>query len=328
MASGLPERPRAVAYKNMNDDKKSKTKYVMVDSGPSMEEDEIDLLELVRTLLQSWKLIVGITVISTGMAVNYALLSPEVFKAETLLAPTQDEKSGVSSSIGQFGGLAAMAGISIPSDSNTDQVIATLESRKFLSLFIENNKLLPVIFEDLWDAEKKAWILESDQDEPSLNDGYSALVNAITIDEDKKSGLITLSIAWRDPEIAAQWANDLVKQLNEQLRAQAIQDSKKRVGYLEQELAKTTLKDMREVLYSLLESEKQKAMLANVNEDFALEVIDPAVAPEVREKPKRKLIVALGGVCGGFLGIFAVFFLQFLKKLKSFSKEKTKPPHA
>ena len=30
-----------------------------------------------------------------------------------------------------------------------------------------------------------------------------------------------------------------------------------------------------------------------------------------------ELIVALGGVCGGFLGIFAVFFLQFQEKLKS-----------
>ena len=115
----------------------------------------------------------------------------------------------------------------------------------------------------------------------------------------------------------------MVKQLNEQLRELAIADSKKRVGYLEQELAKTTLRDMRAVLYNLLESEKQKAMLANVNEDFALEVIDPAVAPETHEKPMRKLIVALGGVCGGFLGIFAVFFAQFLKKLKSTNTETT-----
>ena len=54
---------------------------------------------------------------------------------------------------------------------------------------------------------------------------------------------------------------------------------------------------MRALLYNLLESEKKKAMLANVNEDFALEVIDPAVTPKVREKPNRKLTVALGGVC-------------------------------
>jgi uncharacterized protein involved in exopolysaccharide biosynthesis len=311
----------------MNDDKKSATKYVMVDSGSSMEEDEIDLLELIRTLLQAWKTIVGITLLCTGLAVAYALYAPEIFKAEILLAPAQEEKSGTSS-LSQFGGLAAMAGISIPSNSNVARVLATMQSREFLSKYIERSNLLPLLFENLWDEEKKTWILEPSQDEPSPNDGYSALVDAITIDDDKKSGLITFSILWRDPEIAAQWANDLVKQLNEQLRKQAIQNSKKRIGYLEQELVKTTLKDMREVLYNLLESEKQKAMLANVNEDFALEVIDPAVAPEVREKPKRKLIVALGGVCGGFLGIFAVFFLQFLEKLKSSSKEKTNTSHA
>ena len=138
----------------------------------------------------------------------------------------------------------------------------------------------------------------------------------LSVDEDKKIRSYHPFYFLERPKVAAQWANDLVQQINEQLREQAIADSQKRVGYLEQELAKTTLQDMRAVLYNLLESEKQKAMLANVNEDFALEVIDPAVAPEVREKPKRKLIVALGGVCGGFLGIFTVFFAQFLRKLK------------
>ena len=73
---------------------------------------------------------------------------------------------------------------------------------------------------------------------------------------------------------------------------------------------------MRAVLYNLLESEKQKAMLANVNEDFALEVIDPAVAPESRAKPNRKLIVVLGVVCGILIGIFAVFLGQFIKKVQ------------
>jgi uncharacterized protein involved in exopolysaccharide biosynthesis len=328
LASGLPERPRAVAYLNMNEDKNSATNYVVVDPGPSIEQDDIDLLELIRTLLQSWKLIVAITVISTGLAVTYGLLSPEVFVAKTLLAPVQEKKTSPSSAFSQFGGFAAMAGIPISSDSNTGQVIATLESRKFLTLFVNNNKLLPVLFEDLWNSEKQVWVLETDQEEPSPNDGYSVLKGAITIGNDMETGLITLSISWSDPEIAAQCANDLVKQLNEQLREQAIQDSQKRVGYLEEELAKTSLNDMREVLYNLLESEKQKAMLANVNEDFALEVIDPAVAPETREKPKRKLIVFLGGVGGGFLGIFAVFFLQFIEKLKSSGKEKTNTSHA
>jgi uncharacterized protein involved in exopolysaccharide biosynthesis len=303
----------------MTEETKSSTKYVMVESSPSVDEDEIDLLELIRTLLQAWKTIVGITIVCVGLAVAYARHAPEVFIAETLLAPASEEDSGVSSALSQFGGLAAIAGISIPSDSNVEQVVATLKSRKFLSQYINRQNLLPVLFEEIWDAEKEVWLIETSDSEPTLQSGVNAFRGNLSVDEDKKSGLINLSISWKDPVVAAEWANDIVKQLNEQLREKAIADSQKRVGYLEQELAKTTLQDMRTVLYNLLESEKQKAMLANVNEDFALEVIDPAVAPETREKPKRKFIVALGGVCGGFLGIFAVFFAQFLRKLKSSS---------
>ena len=293
----------------------------MVESSPSLDEDEIDLLELIRTLLQAWKTIVGITIVCVVLAVAYALYVPEVFKAETLLAPVSEEKSGASSSLSQFGGLAAMAGISIPSDSNVEQVVATLQSRKFLRQYIARKRLLPALFEEIWDVASQSWSVQTQEDEPTEQKAVDVFKGILSVDEDKKSGLISLSISWKDPVVAAEWANDLVMQLNEQLREKAIADSKKRVGYLEQELAKTTLQDMRAVLYNLLESEKQKAMLANVNEDFALEVIDPAVAPEIREKPKRKLIVALSGFCGGFLGIFAVFFAQFVRKLKSSSEK-------
>ena len=86
--------------------------------------------------------------------------SPEVFKAETLLAPASEEKSGASSALSQFGGLAAMAGISIPADSNVEQVVATLESRKFLRQYIDGKKLLPVLFEEKWDAKLKSWLVQ------------------------------------------------------------------------------------------------------------------------------------------------------------------------
>lgn len=295
----------------------------MVESSPSTDEDGIDLFELIRILLHSWKTIIGITTICIGLAVAYALNAPEVFKAETLLAPASEEKSSASSALSQFGGLAAMAGISIPSDFNVEQVVATLQSRKFLRQYINSKKLLPVLFEEVWDAESQSWLVQTQEDEPTAQKAVETFNSILSVNEDKKSGFINLSISWKDPAVAAEWANDLVKQLNEQLREKAISDSQKRVGYLEQELAKTTRQDMRAVLYNLLESEKQKAMLANVNEDFALEVIDPAVAPDTREKPKRILIVALGSLCGGFIGIFVVFFAQFLQKLKSTNSEVT-----
>ncbi len=289
----------------------------MVESDSSSDNDEIDLIELINILVREWKTIFGIMLLCTAIALAYALYSKEIFKAETLIAPAQEEKTKSSSALNGFGGLAAMAGISIPSDSNIEQVIATLQSRKFLGAFVRKNNLLPTLFQSLWDAKNKKWLVETDEDEPTEQKAVAAFKSILAVVEDKKTGLITVSIEWGNPSTAAEWANLLVDQLNEQLREEAIADSQKRVGYLEEELAKTTLQDMRAVLYNLLEAEKQKAMLANVNEDFALEVIDPAVAPETHEKPKRKLIVAIGGVCGVFLGMFAVFFSNFLKKVTS-----------
>lgn len=288
----------------------------MTVSDSSADEDEIDLLELIITLLRAWKIILTTTVICTGFAFAYALSSAEVFKAETLLAPAKEENIGSSSALNQFGGLAVMAGITKPINSNIDRVLATLETREFLKKFISERDLLSIIFSEFWDKSSKSWVLMEGQSEFVPEDGISTLKRAIEVQQND-SGLITLSITWKDPKVAARLANELVEQLNQLLREKAISDSKMRVGYLEQELAKTTLQDMRGVLYNLLESEQQKAMLANVNRDFALEVIDPAVVPQNEFKPNRRLIVVIGGITGCFAGIFFVFSFHFIKKLKS-----------
>jgi uncharacterized protein involved in exopolysaccharide biosynthesis len=95
----------------MCEETKSSTKYVMFESSLLADEDEIDLVELIRTFIQAWKTIIGITIACVSLAAAYALHAPEVFKAETLLAPASEEKSGASSALSQFARLTAMAEI-------------------------------------------------------------------------------------------------------------------------------------------------------------------------------------------------------------------------
>ena len=156
-------------------------------------------------------------VICVCLSVAYSLHVPEVYKAEILLAPAQKEKSGSSAAFSQFGGLAAMAGISIPSNTNVERVLATLESREFLGKFINGKNLLQIIFSDHWDEESNSWKLEDGMSEFVNEDGIRTLLGAIEFKKET-TGLITLSVFWTDPVIAADWANDLVLQLNEQLR--------------------------------------------------------------------------------------------------------------
>lgn len=296
----------------MDKDKSPKNKYVSVETFPKTEEDAIDLMDLISKLLRAWKAIVIITFLSTAIALSYAIQSPKVFKSDTLLAPVQVKNKGAYSALGQFGGLARMVGAEIPSDSNVEHVIATLESRKFLARFIKDEKLMKELFEENWDVGNQAWSIDPP---PSEQSAIRALKSKLSVDLERRSGLITLSVDWSNTQMATKVANQIVKQLNGQLRDQAIADSKKRIGYLEQELAKTTLQDMRAVLYNLLESENQNAMLANVNEDFALEVIDPAVESTQHYKPNRKLIVVIGTVCGGIIGISSVLLFNLFRNL-------------
>jgi uncharacterized protein involved in exopolysaccharide biosynthesis len=170
-----------------------------------------------------------------------------------------------------------------------------------------------VLFEKSWDAENRQWLVESDEDIPSAWDAYAVFSGILSISTDKKSGMVTLSIEWSDPQLAAKWANQLVVRLNKHLKTESVEQAEKSIQYLKDQLASTSVVDMQQILYRLIEKQSNTIMLANVQEEFAFRVIDPAVVPEVRSKPKRKLIVVLGGVLGGMFSIFLAFFLNFLR---------------
>ncbi len=71
-----------------------------------------------------------------------------------------------------------------------------------------------------------------------------------------------------------------------------------------------------EYLYGLLQKQFEMAKLGEVKDAAVIQVIDTAVPPQVRFKPKRRLMVMLAAVLGFFLSIFAAFFLEFLENAR------------
>ena len=78
-------------------------------------------------------------------------------------------------------------------------------------------------------------------------------------------------------------------------------------------------------MYSLIASELQKVKLAHVRQQFAFRVVDPSIKPKYRIKPKRKLIVMVGGVLGGLLGLVMAIIKEFVQNNKHFRFEKRSP---
>jgi len=272
------------------------------------QNDEINLIDLWKTLIEKKKIIIVITIITTLIALIYALLATPIYRAEALLAPVSKERGGrLSALAGQFGGLASLAGINIGAKGgDLEEALATLKSREFTNKFIEDENLMPVLFEKAWDKENKQWI--NAERPPTLWKAYNKFNLIRVINQGKKSGLITLSINWKDPVLAAEWVGKLVERLNKKLREEAIMGSDKSIKYLEVELQKTSVIEVKESIYSLIEAQTKTRMLANTREEYAFRVIDRAVVPEQKIKPKRALIVVLGFLFGGIAGVFLALF--------------------
>src|SRR3569832_712541 len=186
-------------------------------------DDEISLLDLWRVLVSYKWLIVSVTLLTTAIATAIAFYLPPVYRAEVTLAPVTPEEGGrLSALAGELGGIASLAGINIGSGgaSSADKAIAVLESRAFTDAFIKDEQLLPVLFSDIWDPQKKVWLVEDQKDTPTLRKAYQVFDGSIrTVKQDNKTGLITLIIEWKDPVQAARWAKLLVERLNQHERA-------------------------------------------------------------------------------------------------------------
>jgi len=282
--------------------------------GQPYEEDEIDLLEYWRVIWSRRKMIFVVSFAAALLAAGATLLMPNIYRAEALLAPvsTEESKSGLASALGSLGGLASMAGISLGGGGSTEENLAVLKSREFIWKFVKEKKLMPVLFEDAWDAEGKRWKEEDPEEQPGPWDAYRLFTEEglLTVSTDKDSGLVTMALEWTDEKLAAEWANDLVARLNQYLRQRAIARSRKNLKYLNKELERTTVADIRQALFDLISQEQKKAMLANTQEQFAFRVLDAAAAPDKEAKPKRALIVILATFVAGFLGILAAFIQE------------------
>ncbi|HEY6924485.1 MAG TPA: Wzz/FepE/Etk N-terminal domain-containing protein [Steroidobacteraceae bacterium] len=271
--------------------------------------------ELFTILWARRRLIIIVAVVVALGSFTTSLFLPRSYEARAILAPVSASSSdgilaSASSSPMSLGGIAQFMGLPLGAQARQAEAVALLESDVLTEKFIRDNDLLPVLYASSWDATGRRWKVNDPQKIPTLWRASQLFKKDIrTIKTDRRTGIVTLTIEWQDPRLAAAWANGLVKMANEYLRAQALADSERNIAYLNQEIAATNLVQTRQVIYSVLRTEISKQMLARGGEQYAFKVIDPALVPEKAAFPNH--IVWL--LVGMFLGLFASCFLVTLR---------------
>ena len=299
-------------------------------------DDEIDLRELFYVLLEGKWIIVSLTAFASIIGVIYSLSLPNIYESKTMLVPV-NSSSGISGALGSYSGLAGLAGINLPSEGDKGNSAKAIQKISSLSFF-ENNILANIHLPDLmavkswnsksntltfdesiFDTNNNTWIRNysyPQQQIPSSQESYAVFKQHLSLNEDKKSGFITLSIKHQSPFVAKQWVELVVNEVNTFYRQKDKLESEKAVSYLNQQISMTGFSEIKQVLAQLLQEETKKLTLIEANQYYVFDYIDPPAVMEEKSEPKRILICILSALLGGMLSILFVLIRHYAIKKK------------
>lgn len=375
-----------------------------------IDEDEIDLYELWQTIWKRRRFIAIFCTAVVTISIVASLLMTKIYRSEATLIPISSSSSGLSA----YAGLAAMAGMSLPSSGDdSTKIQAVLKSRTLKEAVISELDLINILNEGK----------EIPEDRDPLQYTLGIFDKGIyNVGEDKKTSLITITIDYKDPELAQKIGYSVISNLQEILNSKAltvakfnrifleeqVADQQKKLDTIQQQLAKyqkstkiispdVQLKGLMDLYSSLVSKKietqvKLKSMEANFDSsnpqvkflrdqldavkaqikeleektnvlalpsidelpesmveygqilqqltivkavyenivkayeqakieeakgNLYVQVIDEPNLPDIKFKPKRKLIVVVAAVTSLILAVFIVFFLEFIQNVKS-----------
>lgn len=295
------------------------------------KETQIDLADLIKIIWNDKLLIISISSLITFLTLLYVIFLPNLYTSSALLKINENEESsGFSSFAAQYGGLASLAGVSLPSSSSdkTDYVIEIIKSREFaehISKFA-NIKPMLIAFESydlstntinfdtkIYNAKTQEWLREpiNGNVAPSNLEIHAAINENLSISKNKQSGFINISFEHKSPIFSKRILDIIIRELNSQVREKDLLESTIALNYLQNEIKSIEQSEIRKAIFNLIESQLQIQMLSNVKKDYILSSIDKPFIPENKSSPARMFILIMSAFFGFLFSCIISIFKSF-----------------
>lgn len=296
-------------------------------------EDEIDFRDLFKVLFEGKWTILATTLLVLVFSLTYSLYLPNIYKSEALLSPV-DEQSNFNGVMGNYGGLASLAGINLPTQSGDANSIEALYKIKSLSFFIDH--ILPNIFlpnlmaiksvdveenvieydESIYDSVTNKWVKNSQSSEtdiPSNQKSFEVFINKhLSVSKDNDTGYVTVGVKHQSPIIAQAWTRLIVEELNNFFRLKDKAEAQAAMDYLNKQISQTSYAEVKQVIAELMQHKTQQLTLIEVTDFYVFDYIDPPAIMEDKHEPGRALICLMGAVIGLIFGTLIVFIRRIL----------------
>jgi len=299
----------------------------------TISEKEIDLYDLVLALWRRRNVIILFSSVAAIISLSIALFwFSNVYTSSATLMPKNPDSSGVSlKSLGlpDLGGLSGIMGGSGTDNPNLNLAKKLLTARGFIVDFVEKEDYLPeILVSEDWNPASNSLIYDgkgydSNKDkltfQPTHDDIYKNFMDRLFYSVDRETQFISIEFQHFSPYFAKEVLTKLIIEVNSEVRRREVERTKKSIEYLNNQVEKTSSVDLKFLFNKLRESNLKNLMLAEIDEYFVLDVVDPPTLPSKKSFPRRALICTFGTFFGFCLSIFFIATMRFFKHDVMFS---------
>jgi tyrosine-protein kinase Etk/Wzc len=270
------------------------------------DADEINLADYFRVILKYRRMIFWICAVTVIITAVVSMLLPKMYAATTSVVPPMDvmQKEAL-----MAGGLSAakspMLRQIMDVTSIGDMYVGILQSRSVADALIDRFNLAEVyhIPKYISDVRKEL-----------------AKRTSIKVASD---GIVAITVEDRDPCRSASLANAYVDELDRQNKRLSIGQSTSKRVFLENRLREIKQElsqidsllsrdaKIKEMLFELLTKEYEIAKIEEAKSMPTIQVLDRAVVPEKKCKPKTVRATLIAGIAGLFVSVFGAFVREY-----------------
>ncbi|WAC74987.1 Wzz/FepE/Etk N-terminal domain-containing protein [Roseateles sp. SL47] len=187
---------------------------------PSAEHsaDQPPSIHVSATLLPRWRLLVAGPIAAGAIALGVTYLMDPIYTAKTTFLPPQQQQGSAAAALQSLGALASLAGGSGAIKTPGDQYVAFMQSVTVEDRIVEKFKLM--------EASKAKYRFEA----------RAFLKRSARIELGKKDGLISVEVDSKDPQMAADIANQYVEELRHMTSGLFLTEAQQRRAFFEEQL--------------------------------------------------------------------------------------------
>ena len=296
---------------------------------------DINIFDFFSHILKYKFLIILSTLILSSFLIIFLLFLPNKFESKSTFYVSADPGS-TSSSMTLLSSLSSLGGIpnfSLPATdvAEYDIIISKIKSRDFLQILIEDIEVMAniyaakdydfktesIVYDKKLYSPLKGYFFSKNGEvisSPDIDDIHRKYLKMINISRDKLTGIIDLSFTHFSPYFASEVIELILINLDRESRNAAIDELNESINYFNSQLNETKEAELRSSLNSLLKTKLEQLMLANVKENYLINVISEPFIPKYKSEPKKSLIAIVGFFLCIIISLLISFIYHFFKK--------------